>query len=65
MNVPKRPRLPGRKGDTEKEGGKRPQRSAAPSTGCGIVVELAVLKFTRVGHNEIENFKKFRESARL
>ena len=35
-----------------------------PSTGCGIVVELAVLKFTRVGRNEIENFKKFRESAK-
>ena len=33
-SAPKRPRLPGRKGDTEKEGGKRPQRSAAPSTGC-------------------------------
>ena len=49
-SAPKRPRLPGRKGDTEKEGGKRPQRSAAPSAGCGIVVELAVLKFTRVGH---------------
>ena len=47
--------MPGRKGDTEKEGSKRPQRSAAPSAGCGIVVELAVLKFTRVGRNEIEN----------
>ena len=52
--------MPGRKGDTEKEGGKRPQRSAAPSAGCGIVVELAVLK----GRNKSENFKKFRESAR-
>ena len=28
------------------------------------MVELAVLKFTRVGRNYSENFKKFRESAR-
>ena len=40
--------MPGRKGNTEKEGDKRPRRSAAPSSGCGSVIELAVLKYTRV-----------------
>ena len=34
----------------KREGGKRPRGSAAPSTWSGNVVELAGLKFTRVGH---------------
>ena len=42
-SAPKRPRLPGRKGNTEKEGDKRPRRSAAPSSGCGSVL----LKFAQ------------------
>ena len=36
----------------EKEGDKRPRRSAAPSSGCGSVVELAVLKSRVWGANK-------------
>ena len=32
----------------KRKGDKRPRRSAAPSSGCGSVIELAVLKYTRV-----------------
>ena len=48
----------------KRKGDKRPRRSAAPTTGCGSVIELAVLKFTRVwGTNKSgisRNFKRVR-----